>query len=154
MFDLEGGALGQDVQREAAHVEGVVVLPPRDARRHQQPGVVLVAQADPGREGVQVTIQEERVLPMQTNTNYHIRWDRRFCCHSVVLQVLCSQASLKLHLVYGLSYQCLLVPVRMVMFNALGEHDDQRLGEVENLGRMRGDIVWNILSSSHVKFPS
>ena len=50
MFDLEGGALGQDVQREAAHVEGVVVLPPRDARRHQQTGVVLVAQADPGKD--------------------------------------------------------------------------------------------------------
>ena len=124
VFDLEGGALGEDVEREAADVEGVVVLPPRDARRHQQTGVVLVAQADPGREGVQVTIQEERVLPMQTNTTYHIRWDRRFCCHSVVLQVLCSQSCLKLHLFYGLSNQCPLVPVRMVMFDALGEHDD------------------------------
>ena len=51
MFDLEGGALGEDVEGEAADVEGVVVLPPRDARRHQQTGVVLVAQADPGREG-------------------------------------------------------------------------------------------------------
>ena len=50
VFDLEGGALGEDVEGEAAHVEGVVVLPPRDARRHQQTGVVLVAQADPGKE--------------------------------------------------------------------------------------------------------
>ena len=38
----------------------------------------------------------------------------------------------------------------MVMFDALGKHDHQRLGEVENLGRMRGDIVWNILSSCEI----
>ena len=47
VFDLEGGALGEDVERQAAHVERVVILPPRDARRHEQAGVVFVAQADP-----------------------------------------------------------------------------------------------------------
>ena len=49
-----------------------------------------------------------------------------------------------------ITYQRPLVPVRMVMFDALGEHDDQRLGEVENLGRMRGDIVWTILRSCEI----
>ena len=49
MFDLESGTLGQYVQRQAAHVERVVVLPPRDAGRNEQAGVVLVAQADPGK---------------------------------------------------------------------------------------------------------
>ena len=55
-------------------------------------------------------------------------------------------------LVFGLSNQMcqLVVPVRMVMFDALGEHDDQRLGEVENLGRMRGDMVWTILRSCEI----
>ena len=49
MFDLESGTLGQYVQRQAAHVERVVVLPPRDAGRNEQAGVILVAQADPGK---------------------------------------------------------------------------------------------------------
>ena len=34
VLDLEGGALGQDVERQATHVQGVVILAPRNARGH------------------------------------------------------------------------------------------------------------------------
>ena len=34
VLDLESCALGEDVERQATHVQGVVVLAPRDARGH------------------------------------------------------------------------------------------------------------------------